>query len=124
MAVNESLPSRERGLKYSEQIDDETGSGSLPSRERGLKLCKSSPFSLQILSLPSRERGLKLIGNPCDTVSGAVAPFAGAWIEICPLLLIDFIIWVAPFAGAWIEIETPPNNMVFRSCRSLRGSVD
>ena len=35
-----------------------------------------------MLSLPSRERGLK--SNVIGIVkSGVVAPFAGAWIEIC-----------------------------------------
>ena len=35
----------------------------------------------------------------------AVAPFAGAWIEILIGAFIFFIPVVAPFAGAWIEIE-------------------
>ena len=34
----------------------------------------------------------------------AVAPFAGAWIEISAACLIPSSILVAPFAGAWIEI--------------------
>ena len=34
----------------------------------------------------------------------AVAPFAGAWIEIPRLIRIDGFTSVAPFAGAWIEI--------------------
>ena len=33
-----------------------------------------------------------------------VAPFAGAWIEIFPQLLTSKFGEVAPFAGAWIEI--------------------
>ena len=53
-----------------------------------------------------------------------VAPFAGAWIEICADFPITFSVFVAPFAGAWIEIiltgatANPPES------RSLRGSVD
>ena len=34
----------------------------------------------------------------------AVAPFAGAWIEIYAWLKGDELLEVAPFAGAWIEI--------------------
>ena len=34
----------------------------------------------------------------------AVAPFAGAWIEIFQLRHLFFDILVAPFAGAWIEM--------------------
>ena len=56
------------------------------------------------MSLPSRERGLKfnnLIPHPFDF---NVAPFAGAWIEICPDRAAVYGFYVAPFAGAWIEI--------------------
>ena len=34
----------------------------------------------------------------------AVAPLAGAWIEIQKLAKFCTIYWVAPLAGAWIEI--------------------
>ena len=55
---------------------------SLPSRERGLKYFAVERHNLRCMSLPSRERGLKLhawgIWNPVI----AVAPFAGAWIEM------------------------------------------
>ena len=33
-----------------------------------------------------------------------VAPFAGAWIEICRYINCAICFIVAPFAGAWIEI--------------------
>ena len=36
--------------------------------------------------------------------SNAVAPFAGAWIEIIPSVILSSSSFVAPFAGAWIEI--------------------
>ena len=36
-----------------------------------------------------------------------VAPFAGAWIEICFSLSCAGGSGVAPFAGAWIEISLP-----------------
>ena len=35
----------------------------------------------------------------------AVAPFAGAWIEIGRTIAENCIKFVAPFAGAWIEIN-------------------
>ena len=54
----------------------------------------------------------------------AVAPFAGAWIEIVREGEQPFDREVAPFAGAWIEIGNatplPPGGIR----RSLRGSVD
>ena len=56
--------------------------GSLPSRERGLKFLnflKATPYSFK--SLPSRERGLKYHARRHE-LSGDVAPFTGAWIEI------------------------------------------
>ena len=34
----------------------------------------------------------------------AVAPFAGAWIEIARMDIYKPVKSVAPFAGAWIEI--------------------
>ena len=76
----------------------------------------------------------------------AVAPFAGAWIEI---ILFELLMQddeslpsrerglkyslahsfhgghtVAPFAGAWIEIDIAFTDCVILSSRSLRGSVD
>ena len=35
----------------------------------------------------------------------AVAPYAGAWIEIKTLRLLPLASPVAPYAGAWIEIR-------------------
>ena len=57
-------------------------SRSLPSRERGLKSCNRRLMDHQIRSLPSRERGLKLLYPARCSHLSAVAPFAGAWIEI------------------------------------------
>jgi len=76
-----------------------------PSRVRGLK----SPLTLLAVKIawshPSRVRGLKSGADPYHPMRCAVAPFAGAWIEIENTLL-SYIISarVAPFAGAWIEI--------------------
>ena len=44
----------------------------------------------------------------------AVAPFAGAWIEISYSTITGFKKSVAPFAGAWIEI------LIKRGCVGLR----
>ena len=101
-----SLPSRERGLKFicslsfiscglyvaplagawieiMDAIDQIHQLGkSLPSRERGLKYCDDITNGEQTVSLPSRERGLKSCDKFCVAVIPAVAPLAGAWIEI------------------------------------------
>ena len=55
---------------------------SLPSRERGLKSSILDTENASSLSLPSRERGLKSVYNKLYESSLLVAPFAGAWIEI------------------------------------------
>ena len=55
---------------------------SLPSRERGLKSVCYNVYVDKWMSLPSRERGLKYGYGQKRNVRGAVAPLAGAWIEI------------------------------------------
>ena len=77
-----SLPSRERGLKYSEAPSDRAGAVSLPSRERGLKCKRESNWHDCGWSLPSRERGLKYNGGRVHNGCIGVAPLAGAWIEM------------------------------------------
>ena len=54
----------------------------------------------------------------------AVAPYAGAWIEIfsCNIISTSFV--VAPYAGAWIEMSAIRSMVDPPYCRSLRGSVD
>ncbi len=103
--MNQSLPSRERGLKLSNGDQDtqivlvaplagawieirkfctswKKKTPSLPSRERGLKLRKVSCSLYPLLSLPSRERGLKCPSSQTSWSLTSVAPLAGAWIEI------------------------------------------
>ena len=41
----------------------------------------------------------------CIGITGYVAPFAGAWIEIKESSIYAGSAPVAPFAGAWIEID-------------------
>ena len=88
---DESLPSRERGLKSYKAFECRaTMSGSLPSRERGLKYeFLKIDFYLGnrdgrggTRSLPSRERGLKFDEQTGFLGVLDVAPFAGAWIEM------------------------------------------
>ena len=55
---------------------------SLPSRERGLKFSSLDPSPESLSSLPSRERGLKFADEGLVGRSFDVAPFTGAWIEI------------------------------------------
>ena len=121
-----SLPSRERGLKYSFCLGMEYSSivapfagawieivcmfshhlrqPSLPSRERGLKYRWFILRTQTRLSLPSRERGLKYTPVWITPQHNYVAPFAGAWIEIPFCDNVASGLSVAPFAGAWIEI--------------------
>ena len=66
---------------------------------------ESCAFLIDERSLPSRERGLKSCNHlPCYG-RRAVAPFAGAWIEMLTGKIWSTWICVAPFAGAWIEIQ-------------------
>ena len=55
---------------------------SLPSRERGLKYCILWGVITRMRSLPSRERGLKSEKLRLIVLNVLVAPLAGAWIEI------------------------------------------
>ena len=54
----------------------------------------------------------------------SVAPFVGAWIEICSKPLYVSVAFVAPFVGAWIEIPNFTSAAPESFGRSLRGSVD
>ena len=58
------------------------GGRSLPSRERGLKYFLPPFVPMSQSSLPSRERGLKWFVGIRPLARLAVAPFAGAWIEM------------------------------------------
>ena len=55
---------------------------SLPSRERGLKFVYLHAETVVLASLPSRERGLKSHVVGVRLYRTRVAPLAGAWIEI------------------------------------------
>ncbi len=53
-----------------------------------------------------------------------VAPLAGAWIEIAMDEVDTIADGVAPLAGAWIEMENTYMTLPPNTCRSPRGSVD
>ena len=119
-----SLPSRERGLKSVRQPGERLRGESLPSRERGLKwLHDDIEFASQV-SLPSRERGLKFRIRAAGTIPPGVAPFTGAWIEISGQSAPHPVSEVAPFTGAWIEISRIIAIDICPQSRSLHGSVD
>ena len=121
---------------------------SLPTRERGLKFKGCPGCGRRYWSLPTRERGLKCCGPyQCDRCL-RVAPHAGAWIEISLSIAQSWtLVRVAPHAGAWIEIDivlvsgkarplslptrerglkwaTTHRSLILLLCRSPRGSVD
>ena len=60
----------------------------------------------------------------CFSNASTVAPFAGAWIEIAIPVRSDIVFRVAPFAGAWIEINTGAMLLSAVLSRTLRGCVD
>ena len=64
-----SLPSRERGLKWSLVDSALMENKSLPSRERGLKCTNLVHMIQNMSSLPSRERGLKYVKH-CNKKKG------------------------------------------------------
>ena len=48
---------------------------------------------------------MKLQATSVRGLRVAVAPFAGAWIEILHRKCLKGLLAVAPFAGTWIEIQ-------------------
>ena len=62
--------------------------------------------SCSIWSLPTWERGLKFGVRARRGRGYFVAPYMGAWIEICRNFCDDFACFVAPYMGAWIEITS------------------
>ena len=65
---------------------------------------------------------IELIEVPAEDRS--VAPLAGAWIEIMIESNTSTNIKVAPLAGAWIEISSSKEATSANKRRSPRGSVD
>ena len=59
-----------------------------------------------------------------ETVSDAVAPRTGAWIETLIMVIGSNQVGVAPRAGAWIETKSLGESRLTNAGRSPRGSVD
>ena len=79
---------------------------SLPSRERGLKYCNSGGVKSLSDVAPFAGAWIEICSfEPQTFRSSYVAPFAGAWIEISVFCIKELTPYVAPFAGAWIEIS-------------------
>ena len=53
-----------------------------------------------------------------------VALLAGAWIEIEMHSVVENVLDVAPLAGAWIEILKESQESTSEKCRTPRGCVD
>ena len=119
-----SLPSRERGLKYSYFCKKHGRMSSLPSRERGLKSYRFDEAKAEDMSLPSRERGLKLHSHSFMPSHRLSLPSRERGLKWYMETEFGLIRSVAPFAGAWIEIQKQIKGRKPLICRSLRGSVD
>ncbi len=79
--------------------------GSLPSRERGLKYTRIHGRTGGIRVAPFAGAWIEIRHFPDPDGRDPVAPFAGAWIEIVSNNVVTSEnTMVAPFAGAWIEI--------------------
>ena len=69
-------------MKFDITTNSEEYTWSLPTRERGLKFDYIAGRVKGKWSLPTRERGLKFYSRKA-TLELLVAPYAGAWVEIC-----------------------------------------
>ena len=79
---------------------------------------------IRLWSRPTRARGLKFDVFAVDLLEDVVAPYAGAWIEICGKQTQGDTRGVAPYAGAWIEITAARPYLQVPVRRALRGRVD
>ena len=119
-----SLPSWERGLKSKSLSSHASRHPSLPSWERGLKYNRHRAFRCWNSSLPSWERGLKFYITHIHHASYRVAPLVGAWIEIS--------VWANPGENRYMSLPSWERGLKFHICfcgvlpycRSPRGSVD
>ena len=82
---------------------------SLPSRERGLKFSLCYDISQRVTVAPLAGAWIEITRRSAVLIAFHVAPLAGAWIEICFLLCYWLSYSVAPLAGAWIEIRKDPD---------------
>ena len=132
-------------IEIMQSMTEHDSTSSLPSRERGLKWSCSQHVKGQGLVAPLAGAWIEISPALYTSTAANVAPLAGAWIEIAALFFTAVPIPVAPLAGAWIEIvcllsgPSPFSSLPSRerglksrmtyfpasvSCRSPRGSVD
>ena len=83
--------------------DDGYRKGSLPMRERGLKFLNAIAVLIRAVA-PHAGAWIEIDFTQPGRKSRSVAPHAGAWIEICQVSTFRLRNVVAPPAGAWIEI--------------------
>ena len=105
-----SLPSWERGLKWSSWQGYGYWPRSLPSWERGLKYNRHRAFRCWNSSLPSWERGLKFYITHIHHASYRVAPLVGAWIEIPYLFLWRTALLSLPSRERGLKYLFPPSS--------------
>ena len=86
--------------EYKKRVEE-----SLPSRERGLKFDKFSCLSKCDQVAPLAGAWIEIFPKSHLIIAFFVAPLAGAWIEICICPRTAPACPVAPLAGAWIEIQ-------------------
>ena len=106
-------------------VRDENGKPmqSLPSRERGLKFTGELTRKLYSPVAPLAGAWVEIDLNGSGYMVAAVAPLAGAWVEIILWMSALLSIPVAPLAGAWVEISSQKEDNHSPSGRSPRGSV-
>jgi len=106
--LDESLPLRERGLKFGLPIGQQVRHLSLPLRERGLKSRWGRAQPAPSVAPPAGA-WIEIPAVARPEANRSVAPPAGAWIEIPPNWSVKWPGWpVAPPAGAWIEMRNGP----------------
>ena len=80
--VDESLPSRERGLKLDRTPLLVSRKQVAPFTGAWIEIWRNRRYAACVPSLPSRERGLKYACACSGQAYAHVAPFTGAWIEM------------------------------------------
>ena len=111
-------------MKYPNEKPVDLLEQSLPSRERGLKFELRVRARVRGLVAPFAGAWIEISSAAACNFMQTVAPFAGAWIEIVGDRKQCIETGVAPFAGAWIEMLSVQKAIRKDSGRSLRGSVD
>ena len=104
----ESLPSRERGLKFGASREAEPALIVAPFTGAWIEIRLNARLSGEAGVAPFTGAWIEIPTRSFYTTRPQVAPFTGAWIEIRPPNGSRATGAVAPFTGAWIEISGPP----------------